>query len=622
MFNLVEIDKITLYEGIFTPISPYIYQTQISNTAIATYWTLTFGASGDYNDIVLDVPDFTFDSSYNLLKQESYNDMLNQVSSFYFDYDTQLLTINLAKNYNPYSAGLSEIGILYGYSDDTVRIFDDRQYFPIVQSIPSITEQTDPLQYGIIAFSSGSIELSNPIVNNKFLFNAFDKFYGSKVEIKRGEEGETYEDLTTVFSGYISNSQTSTNSQTFTLGDNREKLEIDYPTEVFNVGIDDSDDKIIPDGYGNVIQVPAYPTTIGSTSVQFRWASVATSISHVYTYTEDEGLVELTAGQYGVSTVSPLAEGYFYVLNANIYVDGDTDNNLKDVYVTGRMRDFDNPADIISDLNSRVLGIEYNSTNYDTAEWTTEKADLADVYLYMSESKSLYEWIEKLQSGSNYGFRYEDVGKRTIRLDKKDRTLITFDDGTSSIEPIDIRNSDIPIDQNADLYASTVIVKHSYNHRLKTYQQVTNDDFYDQVIQEFRIASIDTYESLLTNSTDADSKALIIADDEKTIRPLIELTVESSKYKKPRIYDIIEATASLLVQGAYQSDYTNLMGDTDVLGDDYALGELWGLTFSEARNKGIIDYYGNFIGEVLGINPNTDDDTVTITLRDITNLRS
>lgn len=629
MFNLVEIDKIYTYEEGFTPVSPYIFSTSISVIASEkdNYWTNLFGAENNYNSVKRQVNSVTINYETELTQQDSYEDMESQENSFYFDFDTQLLYVHVDDETNLMATN-PYIGIMTGYTTDTVRYFNNQEYIPIVTSIPSISQSADPLEYEIISFISASVELANPVIDGEFLFNGNEKLYGNTVRIYRGTDGDSYGDLIKVFDGYISNLEVNTESVTISLGDNREKLEIDYPTAVFETDEDDdlvgdTNDELIPDGYGNVVQVPAYPVVVGSTSVRFRWATVATSITSVYTYTDDEGLIELSSGEWGVSDASPLASGYFYILNANIYVDGDTENSLKDVYVTGRMRDYDNPADIIASLNSVVLGIEYNDSNYDTAEWESEKTMLADVALYMDKSKSLYEWIEDLQSGSDYGFRYEDFGKRTIRVDYKDRDAITFADGTTTIEPIDIRDSDISIDQNADLYASSVIVKYNKNHRKDTHSQTTNDDHYNDVIREFRVASIATYTTLLVNESDAISKASMFAEDESTVRPLVTLVVESSKYTQPRIYDIINATASLLVQSAYQSDYTNVLADADgVLGDDEALGELWGLTVTEAESMGTIEYYGEFVGEVLDIEPNTDNDTVSITLRDITDLRS
>ena len=232
----------------------------------------------------------------------------------------------------------------------------------------------------------------------------------------------------------------------------------------------------------------------------------------------------------------------------------------------------------------------------------------------MDSSKSLYEWIEKLQAGSNIGFRYDDREKRTLRLDDKKRTEITFDDDTSTILPVDIRNSEMPVDQNNDLYASSVIVKYGYNLRTKTYSQVTNSDYYDDVIKEFRVEKIDTYETLLTSQTDAESKAALIAEDESTVRPLVKVTLESSKYKEPRIFDIVSATVNLLNQKSLTFNY-NIEGDTttsELVGDDEVLGEVqW------SKVGGEVVFYGDFKGEVLGISHNIETDEVTLTLRDI-----
>ena len=164
----------------------------------------------------------------------------------------------------------------------------------------------------------------------------------------------------------------------------------------------------------------------------------------------------------------------------------------------------------------------------------------------MGESKSLYDWISLLQSGSTWGFRYEDSGKRTIRRDDPDRATITFDDGTTLITPVEIRNSDIPIDQNAELYATSCIVKYGYNHRTQSYSQVENTDYKDAVLQEHRIEKILAIESLLTNKTDAEAKALRIMQDQSKVRPIITLELEVSKCTTPRIYDMIEAEVSLL----------------------------------------------------------------------------
>jgi len=210
-------------------------------------------------------------------------------------------------------------------------------------------------------------------------------------------------------------------------------------------------------------------TWVALAGIIFRWATLCTSIYQVYTI-KDEILTSVSHNNFN-------AGGTFTLADADAYKDGVTTKGLLKVFVTGRMRDYDNPADIIADLNDRVMGVPYNTSNYDTTEWEAESADLADISLYMDNSQKVYEWISTIQSGTNFGFRYEDRDKITLRLDNPDRTAITFSDGTSNIDPIDIRNSDMPIKQNAELYATSCTVKYSHNVRKDTYSQVSNTDY-------------------------------------------------------------------------------------------------------------------------------------------------
>lgn len=628
MFSVVEIDKTVSYEGTFTTYSPYVYQSIVTVNAglevesIATYWTSTFGADGTYNTVATQIESLTLDSIFELTKQDSLVDCQSQESSFYFDSDLQVLYIHIAHDDN-LMAHTTETGVLYGYCSDTVRYFRNQIYRPIVQSIPSLSDQADPLQYGIIAFGGGSITFTNDTTDGIGLFDADEKLYGNPVRIKRGQEGDEYEDLVLVFAGYVKDIETTTAIMTLEVGDKRERLEIDTPVAVFSglTGIaEDTNGQVILDGYGAVIQVPAYPILDGTGTVTFQWGTLVTSITQVYTFDDD---VLTTVVHDNFST-----DGTFTLTDALCAKDGsDPTNGLKDVYVTGVMRNYSNPADIISDLNDRVADIEYNSSNYNQTEWTAEKASLADVSLYMDEPKRLYEWIELLQAGSDYGFRYEDTDKITLRVDDKTRTGITFSDGTTYIRPIDIRNSDIPIKQNAQLYASSCIVKYSKNHRHGHYSQVTNTSFETAVLKEHRIKKIQTYESLLTNSTDADAKALLVMTDVSEVRPIVDIVIDAEKWlgssggDMPRIFDIVNLEASLLTHGSgVPSEWTFVLGNTLVLGDDdFILGEKFEVTrtdaYTDSRGKRI--YAGEMECQVIGVEPLLGTDEIRLRLRKI-----
>jgi hypothetical protein len=354
--------------------------------------------------------------------------------------------------------------------------------------------------------------------------------------------------------------------------------------------------------------------------VTFQWGTLVTSITQVYTF-DDDVLTSVTHANFST-------DGTFTLTDALCAKDGsDPTNGLKEVYVTGVMRNYSNPADIIADLNDRVVNIEYNATNYNQTEWTSEKALLADVSLYMDEPKRLYEWIELLQAGSNYGFRYEDTDKITLRVDDKSRTAITFADGTTYIRPVEIRNSDIPIKHNAQLYASSCIVKYAKNHRHGHFSQVTNTDYETDVLKEHRIKKIQTYESLLTNSTDADAKALLVMEDVSKVRPIVEIVIDSEKWlgssggDMPRIFDIVNIEASLLTHGSsIPTKWTFVLGDTLLLGDDdIVLGERYEVTRTEAYtdSRGKRIYAGEMECQVIGVEPNLETDEIKLRLRKI-----
>jgi hypothetical protein len=633
MFSVVEIDKTFTYEGEFTPYSPYVYESIVTVNAglqvesIATYWTTTFGADGTYNTVATQIESMTLDSIFELTKQDSLVDCQSQQSSFYFDATLQVLYVHIAHTDN-LLAHTVETGVLYGYCSDTVRYFRNQLYRPIVQSIPSLSDQADPLQYGIMAFGGGSIVFTNDVTSGVGLFDTDEKLYGNPVRIKRGKEGDDYDDLVLVFSGYVKDIETTTATMTLEVGDKRERLEVEYPTDVYDA-LDtyntstsawEIDEFPLADGYGDVIQVPAHPIEEKASTIVYRWGSGVTSITQVYTYNEEV----LTP----ISHTAFSTDGTFEVAIADVALQGaDPKKGFKDVYVSGRMRDYDNPADIIADLNDRIANIEYNATNYNQTEWTSEKASLANVSLYMDEPKRLYEWIETLQAGSDYGFRYEDTDKITLRIDDKERTPITFADGTTYIRPVEIRNSDIPIKHNAQLYASSCIVKYAKNHRHGHYSQVTNTDYETDVLKEHRIKKIQTYESLLTNSTDADAKALLVMSDVSEVRPIVEIVIDSEKWlgssggDMPRIFDIVNIEASLLTHGSsVPTEWTFVLGDTLLLGDDdIVLGERYEVTRTEAYtdSRGKRIYAGEMKCQVIGVEPNLETDEIKLRLRKI-----
>jgi hypothetical protein len=163
----------------------------------------------------------------------------------------------------------------------------------------------------------------------------------------------------------------------------------------------------------------------------------------------------------------------------------------------------------------------------------------------------------------------------------------------------------MPIKRNAEVYASSALVKYSKNWRNDSYKQTENKDYEQQVIDEHRVKKVQSYESLLTSKTDADSKATTVMEDIHKVRPIVTLRIDSSLYPKPRIFDMLTAKVSLLTQ----SKVLPILQDGVIIADDdgtigfnnFELGDYENATDFEFVEKER-EYYGNLAGQVIGIN--------------------
>lgn len=610
MYTVVEIDKTGPYQGAFTNLAPYVYASIISIApaspySIASYWTDIFGADGTYNSTDKNITGVMLNTVFDVEEVNNLSDLKTQENSFLFDYDNQVLYIHFPHFWTPEVVNVAT-GQGWGYCSDTVRYFRNQIYRPVVRSIPALRDSTDPLQYGIIAFGGGSITLANDGD-----FDKDEKLYGNNIRIKRGKEGDDYDDLILMFSGYVRDYTTSTAEFVIDVADKRERLQTEHPSseiETLDKYIEgegwEKKARLLPDGYGAVIQVPAYPISASGGVVTYRWGEKVTSITQVYT--EDDTIRKVAHANFS-------SNGTFTLTNAQVGKDSDPTKGLLKVYVTGVMRNIKNPADIIVDLNSRLFEVDYNASNYNIAEMTAEKVLLSDVSLYMDKAKKVYQWIETLQNGTNYGFRYEDTEKRTIRLDLPTRPTVV------DITPLDIRNAEMPVKRNAELYASSCLVRYAKNWRSDSYQSTENTDWEGDVIDEHRVKKVQEYDSLLTSLASAEDKALRVMADIHQVRPIVTLRVDSTLYPTPRIFDMVTATVSLVQGTGPMTDvWTFVVGDLELLGDDLPVGELHEFTLTEVAeyNENIRDYMGQITGQVIGINWLVETDEVELQIRE------
>jgi hypothetical protein len=193
-------------------------------------------------------------------------------------------------------------------------------------------------------------------------------------------------------------------------------------------------------------------------------------------------------------------------------------------------------ADVIRDINQRILGIEYTSSNYDFANWETAKATLSPIGVLFTSQMEVYKAIANIQNSCNLGFRY-DIGS-----DGKRR--IIFDDWTA--EPIanifwpDIKdNLTLTVKSDSTLLAAIVTAKYAHDYHADTWQTSVDDSRQADVTALYRqtpTMEIDTY---LVSEAAAEQRAAFSAERFSKVFSTAEITLHGSQWYGLKIYDII-----------------------------------------------------------------------------------
>ena len=599
--------------------APFTYSTKVSTQDLsASYFIDTYEAEDVTNKEVLNIQGIIIDYSAFYTQQFSLNDCISNEKSFYFDAENQILYIHFDHDINPVAVGV-EYGKTFGYTNDKVREFNGVPYLPDVISIPKFNKKVDPLQYKKMGMNNGNVVLNNrpQDPDNNGPFDGFDPIYGNELNVLCGEDGDSYSDLKQINKQYIEDYKIDFNTNTLITKDKREQLSKKIPTALFSTDDDaDIDDDLIgqvkPDAYGYLRGVPGICINGKAAGAKtFYFASTITGTPTVYAKKNEKW-----------STVVPTsidnANGTVTLAVADAHVDGNAANGLNEIKATGTFVNYSNPADIIVDLNSRYLDIDYNTSNYNTTEWADESQYLQDVGLYMPDQKDIFKWIELLQNGSTVGFQYFiDYGRITMRLDNPNR------DPVLTIDSVDILNNDnIPTDFNADLYATSAVVFYDKDYSDDITLRYENTDYYIDVFKEHRKDYQFKVESLLWVPGDAVNKSTIIMEDQSTVRPIWKIIIKDIDYFDLRIFDIINAYLSYPGEFAgfdevdhYTAIDTGMDGFT-VTDDNTGVDHYTAVDYTKEEIRiNAREYFGLQRCQIIGINPNFDNGEIELTIR-------
>ncbi len=550
--------------------SPFVRRYFMTRQALAAYWTGTFGAADD--QVTPDhiyVSGVTTNSISRYLRQATLADCLSQEQSFYWD-GADYLYVHYQHAEDEWCM-VVEFSSPIGFTNKRLVYIDDVCYRPLLRSSPSIAQQQDWINYNRLSFINGSFEFDN--VGAAYDFAILAQIFGNEVFlyylIDTGVENLSRADLEPMAAFYIEDYHHTLKSFTADVQDLRVAQNVKVPAELFTQDVyptldDKYQQKPVPLAYGTIRASTAVPVDTDVLGMTFRQAVVLTSLGTVQ--------VLIDAIWYDIVPTSvDLLRGEF-VLD----FDASTDDrgNPYPCRVLGSVGiPATRASDVIIDLNTRYLGLTFNNSNYDVAEWAAEEVLLDEIGIIFDKQVELFEAIRQVQAGSNLGFRYEIAadGRRTIRVNDWTRAV------SRHVTNAEIGNVDeLPVSSTDDYIASEVEVSYSKDYNDGSLLTVRNSDNVASVLAAFRMRTLTSITTAIVSSAIADACALWYAQRLGSIHGITELVLRGRDKLLTRIYDVLTVE---LTPGFVDADAGTITGR---------------------------HYYGIWRVQVLAVDPNED----------------
>ncbi len=310
---------------------------------------------------------------------------------------------------------------MYGsnsYAYRNSQIYDDR-----ILSINNISKGKDSFYSGKLSFNSGSIQLSN---HDGYFDNLIDanNLYGASCRFYFGTENLGVSEFRKVFSGYVTGAELDTNTITFQIVDEREKLSKNVITHYFTTAAypdikEENVNKPIPVIYGSCKKVPVIMVNENRSTT--KTGNFTGKVCDITTkdYGGIKGITKLYIGDTTTYTTastkwSQVSTAGTISLSTQIYKPG----NKVSVDVGGLLNEngdlLENGIDIIKDLLRKIYGIPFTSTFYNLAHVDTNQG-LKTAYA-ISDNKTLNDTIGDLAMSNRACFIVEDDGRYSIRV--------------------------------------------------------------------------------------------------------------------------------------------------------------------------------------------------------------
>ena len=366
--TIFEISSLTTADG-FANVEPFVYEIRPGGLTLASYWTTIFLAPDESRAYSIVISSFIRNFNVNYILVTSYVDCVAQVGSFYWDNTNQVLYVHFEHDQEGWT-DTYEAGSFTGFSDTGILYLDNQEYIPLIESVPSISQQQDIINYDLPAFVNGTISLNNKsFTTGGVKSGQLDRFilenvYGNNATLYYYPDDKISRTLDNPNSGdrthlvplapfYVEDYGISLQSIDLRVQDIRKSDNITIPTDLFLLtdyaDIGEIANDVIPVMYGQVREAKAINTNEDSTSgaVNYRVAllltvlgTVQAKIDNIWT-TLTPTSSTLTSGEFvlsefgdigATSVISDNGNGQVRITNAGAFATTIIDQNVNCVF--------------------------------------------------------------------------------------------------------------------------------------------------------------------------------------------------------------------------------------------------------------------------------------------------
>lgn len=385
----------------FTNYDPWVWCALPGAHVTASYWHTTFGALNETNTRAIVITGFTRDNITFYTEVTSIANCVSTEKSFFWDIAAQVLYVHFEHAYGPGTSEF-EYATFYGYCNEEQIDVENVPYMPLIESIPSLEQSQDLINYNELNFAGGSIILKNIqgmldfLIPLKMYGNEARIYYLDDDDINKDSNGRLYADradLKNLVSFFIEDRQVSLNQIDIRVQDKRKAENAVLPTRTLNrtdypdLG-DDYLDRIVPIGYGTIRECYGMPIDGDNTgtTVKFRSMELLTALGTPHVLIDNKWIQKTAVS-------SDLPNGSFTLNNQQDVSTATVSNNGSDrarLTKTGAFTDMEGIVDVFVTFSATyneqtydILSVDPSGNYIDISlEVTGAPTETADIIIY------------------------------------------------------------------------------------------------------------------------------------------------------------------------------------------------------------------------------------------------